>query len=452
MLEWFDWAHHERILNMPARPELVEGCERINFIKEQSMLSYLLQYNRYMSLIGIIIILFIAFLFSNNKRKICLRTIFSSLFLLFLIGFLTLKVSGGQRVLESISSVIAKIYLLADDGARFIFGNLVDVNSNWGFIFGIKVLPIIIFFGALTSILFYLGIIQKFVQVIGFVLRPFLGTSGSETLCAVANSFLGQTEAPLLIRNYLSNMTKSELFVVMVSGMATISGSILAVFAAMGIPAKFMLSASVMAIPASILIAKIFYPEVDTSETANGKIEESKSSATNIFDAIATGTFDGLHLAVNVAAMLIVFISLIGLINLLLSGFSGYLNDWFNLGLPTLSLNYFFSWIFAPFAYLLGFTGQGIADVATLLGTKITINELIAYSQMVKMNLTERGQAIITMALCGFANFSCIGIQIGGIGALAPEKRKWLTELGLKTVFAASLANLLSAMVANLIL
>ena len=452
MLEWFDWAHHERILNMPARPELVEGCERINFIKEQSMLSYLLQYNRYMSLIGIIIILFIAFLFSNNKRKICLRTIFSSLFLLFLIGFLTLKVSGGQRVLESISSVIAKIYLLADDGARFIFGNLVDVNSNWGFIFGIKVLPIIIFFGALTSILFYLGIIQKFVQVIGFVLRPFLGTSGSETLCAVANSFLGQTEAPLLIRNYLSNMTKSELFVVMVSGMATISGSILAVFAAMGIPAKFMLSASVMAIPASILIAKIFYPEVDTSETANGKIEESKSSATNIFDAIATGTFDGLHLAVNVAAMLIVFISLIGLINLLLSGFSGYLNDWFNLGLPTLNLNYFFSWIFAPFAYLLGFTGQGIADVATLLGTKITINELIAYSQMVKMNLTERGQAIITMALCGFANFSCIGIQIGGIGALAPEKRKWLTELGLKTVFAASLANLLSAMVANLIL
>src|SRR3990167_2765517 len=452
MLEWFDWAHHERILNMPARPELVEGCERINFIKEQSMLSYLLQYNRYMSLIGIIIILFIAFLFSNNKRKICLRTIFSSLFLLFLIGFLTLKVSGGQRVLESISSVIAKIYLLADDGARFIFGNLVDVNSNWGFIFGIKVLPIIIFFGALTSILFYLGIIQKFVQVIGFVLRPFLGTSGSETLCAVANSFLGQTEAPLLIRNYLSNMTKSELFVVMVSGMATISGSILAVFAAMGIPAKFMLSASVMAIPASILIAKIFYPEVDTSETANGKIEESKSSATNIFDAIATGTFDGLHLEVNVAAMLIVFISLIGLITLLLSGFSGYLNDWFNLGLPILSLNYFFSWIFAPFAYLLGFTGQGIAAVATLLGTKITINELIAYSQMVKMNLTERGQAIITMALCGFANFSCIGIQIGGIGALAPDKRKWLTELGLKTVFAASLANLLSAMVANLIL
>src|SRR3990167_1690337 len=392
-----------------------------------------------MSLLGIAVILAIAFLFSNNKRKINIRTIFSSLLILFSLGFLTLRFSGGQKVLGSISSAIAKLYLLADDGARFIFGNLVDINANWGFIFGIKVLPIIIFFGALTSILFYLGIIQKFVQVIGFVLRPFLGTSGSETLCAVANSFLGQTEAPLLIRNYLSNMTKSELFVVMVSGMATISGSILAVFAVMGIPA-------------SILIAKIFYPEVDTSETANGKIEESKSSATNIFDAIATGTFDGLHLEVNVAAMLIVFISLIGLITLLLSGFSGYLNDWFNLGLPTLSLNYFFSWIFAPFAYLLGFTGQGIADVATLLGTKITINELIAYSQMVKMNLTERGQAIITMALCGFANFSCIGIQIGGIGALAPEKRKWLTELGLKTVFAASLANLLSAMVANLIL
>src|SRR3990167_763075 len=400
-----------------------------------------------MSLLGIAVILAIAFLFSNNKRKINIRTIFSSLLILFSLGFLTLRFSGGQKVLGSISSAIAKLYLLADDGARFIFGNLVDINANWGFIFGIKVLPIIIFFGALTSILFYLGIIQKFVLFIGFALRPLLVTSGSETLCAVANSFLGQTEAPLLVRNYLSGMTRSELFVVMVSGMATISGSILAVFAA-----KFMLSASVMAIPASILIAKMIYPEVDKSQTADGKLEECKSGCSNIFDAIATGTFDGLQLAVNVAAMLIVFISLIGLINLLLGEFSIALNAWFSLNLPIFSLNYFFSWVFAPFAYLLGFQGESLTDVATLLGTKITINELIAYSQMVKMNLSERGQAIITMALCGFANFSCIGIQIGGIGALAPDKRKWLTELGLKTVFAASLANLLSAMVANLIL
>ena len=416
------------------------------------LIDYLVEYNRYMSLLGIAVILAIAFLFSNNKRKINIRTIFSSLLILFSLGFLTLRFSGGQKVLGSISSAIAKLYLLADDGARFIFGNLVDINANWGFIFGIKVLPIIIFFGALTSILFYLGIIQKFVLFIGFALRPLLGTSGSETLCAVANSFLGQTEAPLLVRNYLSGMTRSELFVVMVSGMATISGSILAVFAAMGVPAKFMLSASVMAIPASILIAKMIYPEVDKSQTADGKLEECKSGCSNIFDAIATGTFDGLQLAVNVAAMLIVFISLIGLINLLLGEFSIALNAWFSLNLPIFSLNYFFSWVFAPFAYLLGFQGESLTDVATLLGTKITINELIAYSQMVKMNLSERGQAIITMALCGFANFSCIGIQIGGIGALAPDKRKWLTELGLKTVFAASLANLLSAMVANLIL
>jgi concentrative nucleoside transporter, CNT family len=416
------------------------------------LINYLQEYNRFMSIIGIFVILFISFVFSNNKKKIKIRTIFSSLFLLFAFAFLTLKLSGGQRVLESISNAIAQLYLLADDGARFIFGNLVDINSSWGFIFGIKVLPIIIFFGALTSVLFYLGVVQKFVQLIGLILRPLLGTSGSETLCAVANSFLGQTEAPLLVRNYLSKMTKSELFVVMVSGMATISGSILAVFAAMGVPAKFMLSASVMSIPASILIAKLFYPEVDSSETASGQLQECKSSSTNIFDAIATGTFDGLSLAVNVAAMLIVFISLIGLINLLLTGFSSFLNNSFSLGLPLLSLNYIFSWLFAPFAYLLGFTGENVKDAAMLLGTKITINELIAYSQMITMNLTERGQAIMTMALCGFANFSCIGIQIGGIGALAPDKRKWLTELGLKTVFAASLANLLSAMVANLVL
>lgn len=416
------------------------------------LVEYLQEYNRFMSLIGIFAILFISFLFSANKRRISLRTIFSSLSLLFVLGFLTLKLPGGQRVLENISLGIAKIYLLADKGASFIFGNLVNINSSWGFIFGFKVLPIIIFFGALTSILFYLGIVQKFVQLIGFVLRPILGTSGSETLCAVANSFLGQTEAPLLVRNYLSKMTKSEMFVVMVSGMATISGSILAVFSAMGIPAKYMLAASVMAIPASILVAKIFFPEVEESETANGKLEDCKSSSSNIFDAIATGTFDGLSLAVNVAAMLIVFISLIGLVNEILIGSSHYLNAWFNLGLPDLSLNYFFSWIFSPFAYLLGFSGQAVCDAATLLGTKITVNELVAYSQMVTMNLTERGQAILTMALCGFANFSCIGIQIGGIGALAPEKRKWLTELGLKTVFAASLANLLSAMVANLIM
>lgn len=416
------------------------------------MFSYFIEHARYANLLGIFCILLICFVLSKNRTKINIKTVIGSLALLFTIGFLTLRLPAGLAVLNKISNGLASLYMLADNGARFIFGNLADSNGPWGFIFAIKVLPIIICFGALTSLLFYLGVVQKVVSVVGFILRPILGTSGAETLCAVANSFLGQTEAPLLIRNYLGRMTKSELFVVMVSGMATISGSILAVFAAMGVPAKYMLASSVMAIPASILIAKILLPETETPETASGKLADSKSSATNIFDAIATGTFDGLSLAVNVAAMLIAFIFLISLINTLLGFSSFYLNSWFALGLPEFSLNYFFSWVFAPFAYLLGFTGDSVYDAAQLLGTKVTINELIAYSKMVTMNFTERGKAIMTIALCGFSNFSCIGIQVGGIGALVPEKRQWLTELGLKTVFASSLANLLTAMVAGLIL
>ncbi len=416
------------------------------------LFSYFVEHQRYINVIGIVVILLLAFIFSINKRRVNFRTIVSALFMQFVIGYLALCCGGGQRFLTAIANGISRLYQLADDGARFIFGSLVDINGVWGFIFGIKVLPVIIFFGALMALFFYLGIVQRVVSFIGFCIRPLLGTSGAETLCAVANSFLGQTEAPLVVRNYLASMTKSELFVVMVSGMATISGSILAVFAAMGVPAKHMLAASVMAIPASILIAKILLPETEEPETASGHIAHIESPAKNVFDALATGTGDGLRLAVNVAAMLIVFISLIGLINVLLTAGSTKLNDWFNFGMPVLSLNYIFGFIFAPFAYLLGFSGDEAKNAAQLLGTKVTINELIAYSQMVTMQLSERTQAIMTYALCGFANFSCIGIQIGGIGALVPEKRQWLTELGLKTVFAASLANLLSAMVAAILL
>lgn len=416
------------------------------------MISYFIEYNRYASLLGVGVILFIAFLFSNNKKHINIKTVISSLFLLFVLGFATLKSAIGQSVLCYISDAIAKIYMLSDVGAKFVFGSLVDSNASWGFIFGLKVLPVIIFFGALMSVLFYLGVVQKIVSIITFLLKPILGTSGAETLCAVANSFLGQTEAPLLIRNYLSSMTNSEIFVVMVSGMATISGAILAVFAMMGVCPRYMLAASAMAIPASILIAKIMYPETEVPVTSRGKMENVKSPASNIFDAIALGTFDGLSLAMNVGAMLIVFISLIAFINSVLISLSGNLNYYFTLGLPEFSLQYFFSYLFAPFGYLLGFEGTQIFDAAQLLGIKVTVNEMIAYQKLGSMNFSERGIAVLAIALCGFSNFSCIGIQVGGIGALVPEKRKLLTELGLKVVLASSMANLLSAMVANLVL
>jgi concentrative nucleoside transporter, CNT family len=307
-------------------------------------------------------------------------------------------------------------------------------------------------------LLFHWGIIQKVVHAINYVIRPLLSTSGAETLCAVANSFLGQTEAPLLVRNYLKDMTKSEMLVVMVSGMATISGSILVVFAAMGVPAQHMLAASVMAIPASIMIAKILLPETEKTSTLEHLAADKQDTKNNALGAIATGTSDGLNLAINVAAMLIAFLALLALVNHLLSFGADSVNSLLctiGLGecLPKgLSIELIFSYLFAPFGYLLGFTGNTALEAGQLIGTKVAVNELIAYGQMVKMNLSERTSDILTYALCGFSNFSCIGIQIGGIGALVPEKRAWLTQLGLYAVLGGALSNLLSAMIAGLLL
>ncbi|MGE0207346.1 MAG: NupC/NupG family nucleoside CNT transporter [Candidatus Babeliales bacterium] len=406
-----------------------------------SPLTYLLQYNRYCNIIGIVAIVAIAVLFSRKRSAINYKLVLNALVLQFAIAFFVLKTVIGQTAISKISGGIAAIYQCADKGAEFLFGGLINQHGAWGFIFAFKVLPIIIFFGALMSLLFHWGIVQKIVYAISFVIRPLLGTSGAETLCAIANSFLGQTEAPLLIKNYLKSMTKSEMLVVMVSGMGTISGAILAVFAAIGVPAEHLLSASVMAIPGTILIAKILYPETEHTQTEAGVAMKEERSTKNIFDAISAGTTDGLYLALNVAAMLISFLSLLALINMML--------DHFYAGL---SLATIFSRIFSPLGYLLGLTGQEAAQAGQLLGLKVTVNEMVAYLEMVKMHLSDRAVALLTYALCGFSNFSCIGIQIGGIGALVPEKRQWLCELGLLAVLGSSLSNLLSAMIAGLLL
>jgi concentrative nucleoside transporter, CNT family len=421
------------------------------------ILSYILEYNRYLNFLGIVIILGIATLLSRNRSSINLRLVASALALQFFMAFIALKTGGGQRVLHGIAFAIGKLYMAADEGAAFVFGDLTQVNTMWGFIFAFKVLPVIIFFGAFTALLFHVGIIQHLVGIVNVLVRPFLGTSGAETLCAITNSFLGQTEAPLLIRHYLKNMTSSELLVVMISGMATISGAILVVFAAMGVPVTHMLASSVMSIPAAILIAKIIYPETQTPQTARGASPEIQKTSHNFFDAIFIGTSDGLQLAINVAAMLISFLALLGLANFILAygsykinyvfayvGFSGQL--------PELSMQVLFSYIFAPFGYLLGFTGDEALKAGQLLGIKVAVNELIAYGEMVKMQLSERTMSIMTYALCGFSNFSCIGIQLGGIGALVPEKRSTLASLGLTAVVGAAMANLLSAMIAALLL
>ncbi len=366
-----------------------------------------------------------------------------------------LRTSWGRVVIGKIADGASKLSVFADSGINFMFGKLGDASLPWGFVFAIKVLPIIIFVGALTALFYHFHIIQKIVSGMNWIIRPILGTSGVETVSVIANSILGQTEAALFISNYLRVMTRSELFVYMTSGMASVSISVLVIYVMIGIPGIHLLTAAMMSIPAAIFIAKILLPETETS-LASKKIEFENRTA-NAFDAIAKGTMDGLKLAVAVAAMLISFLALIAMSDYLLSLVSFYLNQLFThmqlpVQLPVLSIGTIFSYIFAPFAYLLGFTGTELWQAGKLLGIKIAGNELIAFSELVKTNLSPRTFTILVYALCGFSNFSCIGIQIGMIGALAPEKRHTITQLGLYAVLGSALANLLSAMIVGLLL
>lgn len=422
-----------------------------------NILSYFIEYNRYLNVVGIGVILLVAWLFSRRRSAIDYKLVAIALAMQVGIALVVLKTGIGNRIVSAVAVGVGKIYQFADAGSSFLFGNLVNPNGSWGFIFAFKVLPVMIFFGALMALLFHFRIVQVVVGGVNWLLQPLLGTAGSETLVAIANSFLGQTEAPLLVRNYLKGMTKSEMLTVMVSGMATISGAVLVVYTAMGVPALHLLAASVMAIPSALLISKILYPETEQSETKGSVKATFEPTSKNMFDAISSGTSDGLWLALMVGAMLIAFIALIALLNALLFVSSDALNGllaWLGSTwqMPLLSLNMIFAYLFAPFAYLLGFTGNDALIAGQLLGTKLAVNEMVAYGQLGTMLLSERTIAILTYALCGFANFSSIGIQLGGIGPLVPEKRALLSELGLLAVLGGTLSNLLSAMIAGLLL
>lgn len=421
-----------------------------------SFFSYILEHNRINNIFGIFFILAICVVLSKDRKAINIKLVSYAMLMHLALAIFVLKTTYGQIAFGAVAQAVNQLYLAAGEGISFVFGKLAIPTEGWGFIFAIKVLPIIIFFGAFMSLLFHLGVVQKVVAFLGMAIAPILGTSGAETLCAISNSFLGQTEAPLLIKNYLSTMTKSEFLVVMVSGMGTISGAILAVFAAMGVPVKHLLASSVMSIPATILISKILYPETERAITSKIDISDQPKSG-NALDAISQGTSDGLQLALNVGAMLITFLSLIAIINSVLSFSSNSINQvlislGFSFSLPNITLQNIFAVICMPFSWLLGFSGSESWKVSELLGTKVAINELVAYGKMLTMDLSQRTMSIVTYALCGFSNFSCIGIQIGGIGALVPEKRAWLSELGLYAVLGGALANLLSAMVASLLL
>ncbi|MBV8661127.1 MAG: NupC/NupG family nucleoside CNT transporter [Candidatus Dependentiae bacterium] len=421
------------------------------------MINYFIEHNRYMNFIGIAVMVLLAYACSRRRDKVDYKLVINGLLFQAALAIFILKTTIGFTIFNSISLGIRNLYNFAEIGTSFVFGSLANPAGPCGVVFAVRVLPIIVFFGAFTSLLFYLGIIQRLVAALTYLIQPILGTSGAETLCAVANSFLGQTEAPLLIKHYLKDMTRSEIMVVMTSGFATVSGALLAVYASMGVPSLHMLAASVMAIPGSIVMAKIIYPETEKSKFAGKAQLHVTSSSANVLDAISTGTTDGMYLALNVGAMLISFLGLIALVNALLGLITiagNYLLPFVGCSyiLPVISLNFIFSYLFAPIAYLMGFVGQEALTVGNLLGIKVTANEFIAFSTMVTMPLLMRTQAILAYALCSFANFSCIGIQIGGIGVLVPEKRIWLSELGLRAVFAATLANITSAMIAGLLI
>jgi CNT family concentrative nucleoside transporter len=414
------------------------------------MLFYFVEHNRYLNIVGILVIALIAYIFSHNRRAINLRLILSALALHFVFAFAMLRTAWGQIIVGNIAEAAGMLYVFAEKGIEFMFGKLGDHTMPWGFIFAIKVLPVIIFIGALTGLLFHWGIIQRLVLGLNAIIRPVIGASGIETMTAIANSILGQTEASLFMSNYIHLMTRSELFVLMCSGMAAISISVLVIYTLIGIPGGHLLTASVMSIPASIFIAKILIPETQNVERNLALTFEKKSS--NSFDAIAKGTMDGLQLALSVAAMLISFLALLAMGNYVLGAIGSCLNQWFALELPQLSIALILSYLFAPFAFLLGFTGAELWNASTLLGIKVSVNELVAFSELAKVAVSPRTFSILVYALCGFSNFSCIGIQIGMIGALAPNKQHTITQLGLYAVLGSSLANLLSAMVVGLLL
>ena len=403
-------------------------------------------FQSYAGLFGILFVLAVASIFSSNRKAIKYRLIVTALAVQFGLSYFILKTTIGFTIFSSISHGFELLCTYADEGISFVFGKLARPENAWGFIFAIKILPIIIFFGALMSLLFHLGVVQKVVKGMAFIIRPLFGTSGAETLSVAANSAMGQTEAPLLIKNYLPGMTRSELLTVMTSGMAHLSGSILAVYGLMGVPILHLLSASIVAIPGSILISKMMIPETETPQTLGGQMVEIKPETKNILDAISTGTHDGLGLAVNVAAMLIAFISLIAMAN----GLLVFVTSYFIAG--GVSFDQIFAYIFYGVAFLIGVPLPECGIAGKLLGQKLVINELVAYGSMLKEQLTPRTIVLMTYALAGFANISSIGIQIGGIGAICPEKRHMLTQLGPRALLCGTLANILNAAIASLLM
>lgn len=422
-------------------------------------------------ILGILTILLIAYLFSSKRKNIPWRTVVIALVTQLLLGIGILKVRIIQNAFEQLGKFFIKVIEYTQAGSRFMFGDLVDLNVT-AYIFAFQVLPVILFFSALTSVLYYLGIIQKIVGILAWALRKAVRISGAESLSLTGNIFLGQTESPLLIKAYLEKMNRSEIYIVMVGGMATVAGSVLAAYVGFlggDDPeqrlafTKHLIAASVMAAPGAVAIAKIIMPSSQTNLKSSDHITQEKFG-TNLLSAITNGTSEGLKLAVNVGAMLVVFVALLALVNDLLNG----LGNLFNLNTfiaqhtlyKSLSIEFILGYLLAPLMWIIGVAKEDITLMGQLLGIKIAASEFVGYIQLADLKNTanaihltyHKSMVMATFMLCGFANFSSIGIQLGGIGVLAPSQRTNLSQLGLKAVLGGTLVSLMSATIAGMIL
>ena len=401
-----------------------------------------------MSIVGVIFLLALGYLCSSNRKAISWRTVCGAFLIQVILAVFVLRTPLGVKALQWLTIRVSDLIGAGEEGISFLFGQLSDSGGGVGGVFAFKVLPVIIFFSSLIAVLYHLRVMQLVILLVGGGLRKVLGTSRAESFSAAANIFVGQTEAPLVIRPYLPKMTSSELFAVMVGGLASIAGSVLAGYAAMGARMYHLIAACFMAAPGGLLFAKLIMPE--TEEINDNKIElvEGDDQPENVIDAAALGASSGLKLALNVGAMLLAFVGLIALVNL----FFGEVGGWF--GDPQFSLEKLLGWIFAPVAYLIGVNGGEIQQAGSLIGQKVVVNEFIAFGSFenMKEGLSAKTQGIVTFALCGFANLSSIAILLGGLGVMAPGRRKEIAQLGLKAVFAATLANLMSAALAGLLL
>jgi len=408
---------------------------------------------RFTGVLGLLTMLGLAYLFSTDRRAIKPKIVLWGLGLQITLAFLIIRWTGGQRLFLRAGNAVTKVLSYTFVGSEFVFGELGKQNSSIGFIFAFQVLPTIIFIASLFALLYYLGVMQVVIRAVAWAMQRIMGASGAESLNVAASIFMGQTEAPLTIRPFLPDLTQSELMTIMTSGMAHVSGGIMAAYIAFGVEARHLLTAVIMTAPGTLLVSKMLVPETDLPKTMGVVHTENVERDANFIGALARGTGEGLGMAINVGAMLIAFLAVIALTNGILGGIHIWLGGHGMMWFPT-SLQQIFGWAFAPVAWVIGVPWHDCVQIGNLLGTRMVLNELVAFSFLGPMrgSLDPRSFTIATFALCGFANFSSIGMQIGGIGALAPNQKGMLAKLGIRAMLAGTMANLMSASIVGIFL